>query len=201
MSAGRAALAAGALVALALLNAAAWGSPALLDALRWTPAAAGQPWRYLSAHLVHLTPLHWAGNMAGLAVVAVFLRAVFGPHLPSWRWALGGALALGVSLHATSLGSYAGLSAWLHGAVAFAAIGLLAGAAGRRRLVGAAVLAGLLVKCLLERPWVAVADDAFYDMPVAVVAHALGCALGIAGGLVYRLRRGAGTPAATDAGG
>jgi hypothetical protein len=69
----------------------------------------------------------------------------------------------------------------LHAGVAVAAAGLVARERGRRRAVGALVLAGLLLKLLDEQ---ALGEPARllpgWDFPVAVLAHATGAAAGLA---------------------
>jgi hypothetical protein len=56
------------------------------------------------------------------------------------------------------------------------------------RLIGAAVLGGLVVKLVLEQPWHApVRTLASWDVPVAVAAHATGAAAGLACGAAAAL--------------
>ncbi|MFM7531223.1 MAG: hypothetical protein ACKO5J_01775, partial [Rubrivivax sp.] len=62
---------------------------------------------------------------------------------------------------------------------------------GRARAIGAAVLAGLILKLALERPWHGpVQAHAQWDVPVAVVAHLTGAVAGLGcAALVWLARR------------
>lgn len=156
------------------------------SALDWRRDAAWQGlWRCWTAAFVHLSPMHLAGNLAGVAVVAWW----------GWRARVGTAAALAwlavwPLVHAAlwlraSPARYGGLSGVLHAAVAIAAVHLCVAGRGRDRAVGAAVLAGLVVKIVLEAPWgPAVQVSMGIDIPVVPGAHASGALLGIGGGLV-----------------
>ncbi len=125
-----------------LVQAAGWGDDWQYDRLR---IAGGEYWLLLSGHLAHLNWSHWALNMAGLAIVAVF----FGGYA-SWREWL---LVMLVSMLVISTGiyrlqpgihSYVGLSGVLHGLFVVGAWREC-----RHYRLSGAVLTGLLVGKLL----------------------------------------------------
>lgn len=162
----------------AALSLASWPLPN--EALDWQHTLfTTQPWRTLTAAFVHLTPLHLAANLAGCAVLALLGHRA---QLPR-RAALAGLVALpltqlGLLLH-PELARYAGLSGALHALVAIAALTLIA-RAGRDRLVGAAIAAGLVAKLALEDPLGPVlrATPGF-DFAVAPFAHLTGAVAGL----------------------
>ena len=123
-----------------------WGDGGRL-ALRYDRAAvaAGELWRLITGHLVHLGPSHLAMNVLALAILAVVL-----PALATWRqWLLtflSSALFIDIGLFAfhPSVEWYVGLSGVLHGLL-FA--GLVAGF--RRRPLETTVIAGLVAAKLI----------------------------------------------------
>lgn len=145
----------------------------------WQPAlATRQPWRWWTAAFVHWSPGHLGANLAGLALVAALgWRARCGRRA-TLAWALAWPLThLGLLLQ-PALTHYGGLSGVLHAGVATLAVHLL-GQAGRRAL-GAALLAGLLAKVLLEAPWGApLRAVPGWDILIAPAAHASGAAAGL----------------------
>jgi rhomboid family GlyGly-CTERM serine protease len=118
------------------------GDPGRL-ALRYDrPAiAAGELWRLVTGHLVHLGPSHLAMNLLALAILAFLL-----PALASWRgWLLAGLssaafIDLGLFVFHPGVVWYVGLSGMLHG---FWAAGVILAIHDRR--FEAAPLAVLLV--------------------------------------------------------
>lgn len=166
------------------------GRGSTLAAWGWVPGhLASEPWRAWSAAFVHLSDAHLAANVLGCVVVGAFgqfaARAVTQPATASRDWALAWLAAWPLThallLAEPRLAGYAGLSGVLHAGVAVAALGLVAQGSGRVRVIGAAVLAGLLVKLALEQPWRApVQAPGQWDMPVAVVVHATGAVAGLA---------------------
>ena len=165
----------------ALLAAAAtalWVVPREL--LSWQPARAlDQPWRAWSAAFVHWTPWHLGANLAGCAVVAAFGIAARVPAGCTLAWLVAWPVSHAALALQPALTSYGGLSGVLHAGVAIAAWHLLRHDSGRRRRIGAAVMAGLAVKLLLEKPWGAPTQAvAGWDFAVAPLAHATGAIAG-----------------------
>lgn len=160
---------------------AAWFLPAA--ALDWQPArAAAEPWRALTAAFVHWSPLHLGANLAGTAVVAAFGRAAALPPRAALAWAAAWPATQLALLAQPALAHYGGLSGVLHAGVAVAAVHLLA-RPGRARWIGAAVLAGMALKLLLERPWAGpLAHPPGWDIAVAPLAHAAGAVAGATAG-------------------
>ncbi len=206
-------LAAGALSVAALGDAAPMGATAVFgvagtanvaptsELLDWQPMLAwSEPWRWWTAALVHLSRGHLLANLAGCVVVAAFgWTARIGWRLTlAWlvAWPLGH-LALLVQPQLTH---YGGLSGLLHAGVAIAAAGLVWLGTGRQRWIGAAVLLGLVVKVIGERPWLGpVQQWPGWDIGIAPIAHATGLAAGLicaavacatAGSDDHALRRG-----------
>lgn len=83
----------------------------------------GQLWLLLTGHLVHLNWTHWALNMAGLAIVAVFFSA-YGSLLDWLFVLLFSAVVTGLCLYwfHPELIWYVGLSGVLHGLFIYGAI-------------------------------------------------------------------------------
>jgi rhomboid family GlyGly-CTERM serine protease len=83
----------------------------------------GQYWLLLTGHLVHLNWVHWALNMAGLLLVAVFF-SLYGKMLDWLFVLLFSALVTGLGLYwlHPELIWYVGLSGVLHGLFIFGAI-------------------------------------------------------------------------------
>ena len=121
-------------------------------------------------------------NLLGCAVVAAFGVAarVSRPWVWAWlaAWPLThAALALAPRLQ---LQHYGGLSGVLHAGVVVAAVSLAGQATGRRRLIGGAVLAGVVVKLLLERPWHGPTQIvAGWDIALVPLAHVTGAVSGL----------------------
>lgn len=109
------------------------------------PLQAGELWRLVTAHLVHLGWTHALLNIAALLLIAIG----FGPLFRPGQWLLAGlssALAADAGLWFLHPGVnwYVGLSGVLHGLVAAAAVGLCR-ARARLGLVIAVVLAAKLL--------------------------------------------------------
>ncbi len=172
-------LAAGSLLAFTL-------PAALLD---WQPAiAAEEPWRALTAAFVHWSPLHLAANLGGVAVVAALGLAARLPLRCTVAWAVAWPLTQLGLLVQPALAHYGGLSGVLHAGVAVAALALVLGETGRRRGLGAAIGAGLVLKLLLEEPWGApLRQGGGWDIATAPLAHATGALAGLLCGAVALL--------------
>lgn len=170
-------LAAGSVLALALPSA-------LLD---WQPERfAAEPWRAFSAAFVHWSLLHLGANLLGAAVVAALGLAARLPRAAALAWAAAWPLGHLPLLLQPALAHYGGLSGVLHAGVAVAALWLvLREREGRRRLLGAAIAGGLLVKLALEAPWGPALRPAEgwmqggFDIATAPLAHATGAAAGL----------------------
>jgi rhomboid family GlyGly-CTERM serine protease len=152
-----------------------------VGALAWQPSLAlAEPWRVWTAAFEHLSGRHLAANVVGCAVVAAFGAAARVPTRSVWAWIAAwplGHLALALQ---PVLARYAGASGVLHAGVAIAAWQLLRHDRGSRRWIGAAVMTGLIVKLLLERPWGAPTQTvAGWDFAVAPLAHMTGAIAGI----------------------
>jgi rhomboid family GlyGly-CTERM serine protease len=170
------------LVMTLLLAAAAvalWTAPR--EALTWQPARAfDQPWRAWSAAFVHWTPWHLGANLLGCVVVAAFGVAARVPLRAALSWLVAWPLSHAALALQPALTAYGGLSGVLHAGVAIAAWHLLRHDTGARRVIGAAVMAGLCIKLLLEKPWGAPTQQvAGWDFAVAPLAHATGAISGI----------------------
>ena len=181
--------------ALAALMAAASVVAFLLPApwLDWQPAlAAAEPWRAFSAAFVHWSPLHLGANLAGALLVGAlgYAARLTWPLVLAWlaAWPL---TQLGL-LAQPALAHYGGLSGVLHAGVAAGALALLVLETGPRRLLGGAVLAGLLSKVVLEEPWGAPLrpGGGGFDIATAPLAHASGALAGlVCAGLALALTR------------
>ena len=105
---------------------------------------AGELWRLLSGHLVHLGVSHAVLNLAGLVLVWFLVGRAY--TWKQWLWIMAGsigAIDLGLWFGAPSLEWYVGLSGLLHGMLA---AGIVAGLAGRNgeAAILAVVVAGKL---------------------------------------------------------
>ena len=163
--------------ALAAAALALRGAPAA--AWDWQPALAlGEPWRAFTAAAVHLSAQHLAADLAGCAVVAAFGVAAGCGTRATLAWALAWPLTHLALVAEPALAHYGGLSGVLHAGVAVAACQVWAGS--RRRWIGAAVLAGLAVKLLLEQPWHGPLQSwPGWDIAIAPLAHVTGAAAGL----------------------
>jgi rhomboid family GlyGly-CTERM serine protease len=135
----------------ALLFLALTGEPGRL-LLRYDRAAlaAGQAWRLLTAHLVHLDLRHALLNGCGLAL----MWALFARDYPARQWllvVLGAMVAIdaGLWLCDSTVQWYVGSSGVLHGVMAAGAFAHL-----RRREPDGWVLAGFLAAKLVWEQWV-----------------------------------------------
>src|SRR5215472_11747025 len=150
------------------------GGQALLRYER-SALAAGQWWRLLSAHLVHLDFRHALLNAAGLALVWVLFARDYSPK--AWLAIVLGAIAAidaGLWLGNSTVQWYVGSSGVLHGAMAAGAL-----APVRRGEREGWLLAGLLAAKLLYEQTVGALPFAGSD-PVVVDAHLYGVAGGAA---------------------
>ena len=173
---------------LALCGLAAGGALAVFfaqglnaPALRWQPELAiSQPWRAITAAWVHLSVMHLAGNLVGTALVAAFGMVAGCGRRAALAWALAWPLTHLALGQQPALAHYGGLSGVLHAGVAVAAWQVLRAGRGPRRWVGAAVLAGLAAKLLLEAPWQGPLHQVpGWDIAIAPLAHSAGAVAGL----------------------
>lgn len=158
------------------------------DALDWqTARLAAEPWRILSAALVHLSLRHLAANLAGCAVLALLGWRAALPARAAGAWLLAWPLTqLGLLLR-PELTRFAGLSGLLHAGVAIAALELIR-RSGRERWIGLGIAAGLAAKLALEAPFGPVLRAVpGFDFAVVPWAHFSGVLAGaLAWGLTMR---------------
>ncbi len=144
--------------------------------------AAGEPWRLLTAHVVHLGPGHLVLNLAGLALIGWLIGRDF--RWPAWT-AIGLTSAFSVTgslyLFHPEVAWYVGLSGLLHGLLAG---GLMPGVIGRRpeSLVLMALLIGKLAWEAAAGPLPGSTEAA--GGPVLVEAHRYGAAGGMIAGVL-----------------
>ena len=138
--------------------------------------AAGEGWRLVTAHLVHLDLRHAVLNCAGLALMwALFARDYTGRQ---WLAILAGAVAAidaGLWLWSSTVGWYVGSSGVLHGAMAAGTLAHL-----RRREPDGWLLAAFLVVKLVWEHWVGALPLSGLGAEVVVEAHLYGVAGGLA---------------------
>ena len=166
----------GVMLALAALFAGMeliFGPRRLALALETGALNAGEIWRLITAHMVHLSPVHTALNIAGLVLVSAVLWSVLRAG-----WLLG---SIAASLVAISAGwwllqppgvTYVGFSGILHGVFAVGALMYLREGPA---WFGWIVLAGLTAKLgfeIIQGP-VPGANDAIAGR-VSTLSHALG---------------------------
>ena len=172
----------------AALASLLFGAPA--GALDWQPALAiAQPWRVFSAVAVHYSALHLAANLAGAALVAALGAVARVPRAMAWAWAAAWPLTQLGLLARPDLAHYGGLSGVLHAGAAVVAVHLIGAGPRLRRVIGAALLAGLLLKVAAESPWgPALRHPAGWDIATAPFAHATGLLAGLACALAATIR-------------
>lgn len=154
------------------------------EALRYLRSGifAGEWWRLVTGHLVHLGPAHMLLNSAALAM----LTWLFANDLRAWQWLVillcsVAAIDIGFLLWEPQLEWYVGLSGVLHGLFAAAALARC----WRRERDGYWLLAGLILKLLWEQtfgptPFTAESSGG----PVVVNAHLYGALGGAAATLI-----------------
>lgn len=166
------------MLALPAAQLALGGPPAML--FDWQPARAWpQAWRWWTPVAVHYSPLHWGANLAGLLLVAALGQAAQLPRRAVLAWCVAWPLThLALGLRPELL-HYGGASGVLHAGVAVVGVTLLRWRHGTPRWIGAALLAGLLLKLGVEAPWGPVLQTrAEWDILIAPWSHATGTAAG-----------------------
>lgn len=145
--------------------------------------AAGQWWRFVTCHVVHLDAHHALLNAVGLAL----LWSLFARSYAGWQWLLAvatsmAAVGTGFWFISTQLAWYVGASGVLHGVFACGCIAMLR-QHDRIGLIAAVTFAGKLVYEQWHGPLPFERAD-----QVVTVAHLYGAVGGTAMGLVLRGR-------------
>ena len=176
-----------------LMSAAAllgWAvMPAATTAIDWQPELAlAQPWRAWTAVAVHYSAQHLLANLVGALLVGALGVVGGASGRFVWAWLIAWPLTQLGLLMRPELAHYGGLSGVLHAGVAVAAVHLLVVGPRSRRVIAAAILAGLCAKILLEAPWgPTVTHPPEWDIAVAPIAHASGALAGLLCALVAAL--------------
>lgn len=170
---------------LALLLLPLAGGDWLSGLLRYerSAIAAGQWWRLLTAHLVHLDARHALLNAAGLAL----LWALFARVYTARRWLLAvlliiAAVDAGLWYLSTGLRWYVGASALLHGVFACGAIAMIRG----RDRMGWIALVVFAAKLAWEQ-WQGALPLA--SGPVVTASHLYGAVGGVLADVLLKPRR------------
>jgi rhomboid family GlyGly-CTERM serine protease len=158
------------------------GWPVPHDAIDWQPARAlAEPWRAVTAVGVHYNGFHLAANLAGLVLVGALGVVAQVPARFAIAWLAAWPLTQTGLAVRPDLAHYGGLSGVLHAGVAIVAVCLIWRGTRAQRVIGVAVLAGLVAKLLLEAPWGAsLRHAAGWGIAIAPIAHTTGA---LAGGL------------------
>jgi rhomboid family GlyGly-CTERM serine protease len=145
--------------------------------------AAGQWWRLLTAHVVHMDAEHALLNCVGLALLwALFARSY---RLTQWLWAVAItviAIDLGFWFISSGLQWYVGASAVLHGVFACGCIALI-----RQRDPVGLIAGAIFVAKLAWEQWQGPLPFETRH-PVVTVSHAYGAVGGAVAGLLLRQR-------------
>jgi len=139
-----------------------------------------QPWRAFSAIGVHYSGAHLAGNLAGIALAAVYGIAAMVPSRLACAWLAAWPLThIGLLLRSDLL-HYGGLSGVVHAGVAAITVWVVATArTPAQRWVGALVAIGFVGKLLSEAPWgPTLRQPAGWDISVAPIVHTTGAIAG-----------------------
>jgi len=176
-------------VALLLCAAALAGWPVEREALDWQPGLAfTQPWRSLTAVAVHYNGIHLAGALAGTVLTGALGFAANVPARLVWAWLVAWPLTHFGLLVKPELVHYGGVSGVVHAGVAAVIVFLLVQKKRPQRLIGAAMLVGILIKVLGETPWgPALRHPEGWGIAVAPIAHATGAVAGAVCALVALL--------------
>ncbi len=168
-------------VAALLGFAAVLAWPVAHTAIDWQPPLAfSEPWRAWTAVAVHYSARHLGANLAGALLVGALGVVADVPGRAVWAWLAAWPLTQLGLLARPELAHYGGLSGVLHAGVAVVTVHLLAAGPRARRLIAAAILAGLCLKVLSEAPWgPALTHPPGWDIAVAPLAHASGALAGL----------------------
>ena len=174
------------LAGLLLCAAASVGGSGRLALLRYERIGlqAGEYWRLLSAHFVHLDGHHLALNLAGLAL----LWGAFARDYRPRQWLMVALLSIaaidaGLWFISTQVLWYVGLSGVLHGVWAAGAWACCV----RRERAGVLFVAALVAKLAYEH--IVGPNPLDQGLPVVSIAHIYGAAGGTVAALVLALWR------------
>lgn len=169
-------------LAVALVLAGGSLAMAFVDNQRidWQPGLAlQQPWRWWSAAWVHWSPAHLGANLLGMLLVALLGWRARCDRADAAAWLAAWPLTHLALLMQPALLRYGGLSGVLHAGVVVVALALVLRGSGARRSLGAAMLAGVVLKLLLEQPWQGpLQARAGWDIAIAPAAHLSGAIAG-----------------------
>jgi len=174
---------------LAAGSVLAWWVPAVR--LDWQPGLATvEPWRLVSAAWVHWSALHLGANLAAIGVVAMLGHAARLPGAAAVALALAWPLTHAGLAVQPALAHYGGASGVLHAGVAVAACWLVATQRGPARRIGVVIAGGLLIKVLVEEPWLGpLAHPRGWDIALAPLAHLSGALAGLGCAAVVLMAR------------
>jgi rhomboid family GlyGly-CTERM serine protease len=169
---------------LGLASLLSWGAVELgasRQLLDWQPGLVWrEPWRWFTAAVVHLSPMHLGGNLLALGLVAWLGMAAPLPRRCAWAWL--GAIPL---CHLALLAQpevlhYGGLSGISHAGVAIAVTELVINGNRSQHRIAVALGIGLLAKIWSESPWgTGLRIVPGWDIAVVPWAHASGVLAGI----------------------
>lgn len=176
-------------VAALLCLAALAGWPIEREKLDWQPGLAfSEPWRAITAVAVHYNGIHLAGALAGTLLTGALGVAANVPARIVWAWLVAWPLTHFGLLIKPELLHYGGVSGVVHAGVAAVIVFLLIQPQRTQRLIGAAMLVGILIKVLGETPWgPALRHPEGWGIAVAPIAHATGALAGACCALVALL--------------
>jgi rhomboid family GlyGly-CTERM serine protease len=159
------------------------------EALDWQPGLAfTQPWRALTAVAVHYNGIHLAGALAGTALTGALGFAANVPARLVWAWLVAWPLTHFGLLIKPELLHYGGVSGVVHAGVAAVIVFLLVQKKRPQRLIGSAMLVGILIKVFGETPWgAALRHPEGWGIAVAPIGHATGAVAGAVCALVALL--------------
>jgi len=147
---------------------------------------AGEWWRLVSGHFVHLGWSHYLLNAAGLLLISLLFGTALTP--PGWLLVAATSIAaidIGLWIFNPALQWYVGLSGVLHGLLAAAAVAV----ARSRPQEAAVIILALVVKLAYEQLAGPIpGSEAASGGAVVVAAHLYGSIGGLAGGALAAIR-------------
>lgn len=155
-----------------------WAREPAVVALTWRADTwPAQPWTLWTSAWVHLSTPHLIGNQLALGALTAFGWMVQPRRSAALAWFLCWPLAQASLLLWPHIGYAVGLSGLLHAGAAVVAMHLVLGSLPipKARRWGVLLLAGLLVKMLLEQAWLRpVGWDEGSQVSVVLAAHLTG---------------------------